>query len=67
MNEVLQPQVFQVCDLHIDSQIHVVNCFETMRFVKTVGNYEDIYTNTISSETAKMFKQIDELRKNKVR
>ena len=56
----------QICHLQIDSQIHTVKCFETMRFVKSIGNYEEIYTNKISSETAKMWKKIDEFRKNKL-
>ena len=33
-----------------------------MRFVTTVGNYEEIFTN--KNDTAKMLKQIDDGRKN---
>jgi hypothetical protein len=37
-----------------------------MRFVPTVGKYEEIFSNKISKDTAKMLKQIDDLRKNQL-
>ena len=60
------PKPCQVCLLHVDSQSHAVRCLETMRSVRTVGNYEEIFGNSISNDTAKMLKQIDDVRKNKL-
>ena len=60
------PRPCQICLLHVDSQSHAVRCFETMRFVTTVGNYQEIFGNKISDDTANMLKQIDDVRNNKL-
>ena len=38
---------------------------DKMRFVTTVSNYEEFFTNKISNDTVKMFKQIDDGRRRK--
>ena len=53
-----------ICRLHIDSQKHAVNCVETMKNVKKNGNYNEIFTNNISSDTAAMLLQIMEFRED---
>ena len=52
--------------MHVDSQNHAVNCFETMKNVKVRGNYDEIFTNSISVETAAMLEKILEFRENKL-
>ena len=59
-------QMCKMCSLFPDSQTHSVNCLETMKHVRTKGNYEEIFTNNISRETAIMITQIVEVRKNKL-
>ena len=52
-----------VCKLHTDSLSHAVNCIETLKRVKTRGNWQEIYTENISIETAIMLSEISEIRK----
>ena len=59
-NEVAKP--CQICRMHTDSQAHSVVCNETMKLVKTRGNYCEIFTNNISSATAKMLEEIVNIR-----
>ena len=47
----------------IDSLSHAVNCFETLKRVKTRGNWLEIYTENISVETAMILSEISEIRK----
>ena len=56
----------KMCSFHRDSQSHSVNCYETMSNVKSKGNYNEIFANKISKETACMLEQIMETRKNKL-
>ena len=63
-NQIVKP--CQICKMHMDSQAHSIVCVETMRHVKHRGNYEEIFTNNISSETANMLQEILEYRKNKL-
>ena len=53
----------KMCGLHTDCQIHSTNCKETMRKVRVHGNYNEIYTDNISKNTALMLQQILEVRK----
>ena len=55
----------KICGMHIDCQMHSVNCYDTMSKVKTKGNYNEIYFNNISRETAKMLEDIMKIRKKK--
>ena len=52
----------KICLFHTDSQGHSVRCAETLKEVKTVGKYDEIFTNNISKETAVMLKEIQEYR-----
>ena len=52
----------KICLFHTDSQGHSVRCAETLKKVKTVGKYDEIFTNNISKETAQMLKEIEEYR-----
>ena len=56
----------KMCFFHRDSQSHSVNCNETMRNVKSKGNYNEIFANKVSKETARMLEEILETRKNKL-
>ena len=60
------PVPCKICCMHVDSQNHAVNCFETMKNVKVRGNYDEIFTNSISVETAAMLEKILEFRENKL-
>ena len=53
----------KMCGLHTDCQTHSTNCKETMRKVRVHGNYNEIYTDNISKNTALMLQQILEVRK----
>ena len=57
----------KLCHLHVDSQNHAINCEEVRKSVKQkTGNYQEIFTHNISSETATMLEEIMKLRKNKL-
>ena len=60
------PSPCKICGMHVDSQSHSVICFETIKNVKTLGNYNEIFLNNISRETAIMLEEITEIRKNKI-
>ena len=59
-------QPCRMCYLFRDSQLHAVNCYETMKHVSNKGNIDEVYTNNISRETAIMITQIAQARKNKL-
>ena len=59
-------QPLKMRNLFLDSQLHGVNCYETMKNVKIKGNLQEIYTNNNSHETGIMITQIMEARKNKL-
>ena len=59
-------QPCKMCHLFKDSQVHAVNCNETMKHVSKNGNIDEVYTNNISRETAIMITQIEKARKNKL-
>ena len=63
-NQLVKP--CQICKLHTDSQSHSMVCVETMRNVRNKGNYSEIFTNDISSDTAKMLQQVTAYRENKL-
>ena len=56
----------KMCGLHVDSQTHAVNCQEILNSVKVTGNYQEIFTDNISRETAKMLEMMSKLRKDKL-
>ena len=56
----------QICQLHVDSQTHSVNCSLTMKHVRTQGNYNEIFSSNISIETATMLQQIVAYRDKKL-
>ena len=56
----------KICNMHVDSQNHAVNCIETMKNVKETGKYDEIFTNNISAGTAVMLEKILEFRENKL-
>ena len=56
----------KICNLHIDSQAHGVNCPEVLKNVNKTGNYQEIFTDNISSDTATMLEAIMKYRKNKL-
>ena len=58
------PKPFQVCRSHIDCQEHSVNCAETMKNVNKKGKYDEIFSSSISSDTAIMLEQILRNREN---
>ena len=51
-----------MCHLHRDCQAHSVSCQETMKNVRTRGNYNEIFSNSISENTAIMIEEIIETR-----
>ena len=59
-------QQCRMCSLFPDLQSHSVNCYETMKNIRTKGKYEEIFNKNISRETALMVTQILEVRKNKL-
>ena len=56
----------RMCYQFRDSQVHAINCFETMKHVSTKGNINEVYTSNISRETAIMITHIAKVRKNKL-
>ena len=54
----------RICKSHSDCQTHSVSCQLTLKSVKARGNYSEIFSNNISSNTAKMLEEITEVRKN---
>ena len=56
----------KICLLHSDCQAHSVTCHETLKGVTKKGNYKEIFTNKISTDTAIMLHEITEARKNKL-
>ena len=50
----------KICLFHTDSQGHSVRCAETLKKGKTVGKYDEIFTNNISKKTTIMLKEIQE-------
>ena len=50
----------------MESQTHCENCSITMTNVRTKGNYNEIFLNNISSETAMMLQQVVAYRDNKL-
>ena len=48
----------KMCGLHVDSQTHAVNCQEILNSVKVTGNYQEIFTDNISRETATMLEKM---------
>ena len=60
------PKPCQICHLHVDCQKHAISCVETLKHVENIGDYEEIFSKNISSDTAKMLKQIEEFRTNKL-
>ena len=57
---------FQISNFHTDCQAHSVVCTETMKNVKSKGNYQEIFKPNISKETAVMLEEILKFRKNKL-
>ena len=55
-----------MCYQFRDSQVHAINCFETMKHVSTKGNINEVYTSNISRETAIIITHIAKVRKNKL-
>ena len=51
-----------VCKTHTDCFSHALNCHEILKHVKSRGDFTEIYTNNISCETAKMLKEISDIR-----
>ena len=58
------PKPCQVCRSHVDCQEHSVNCAETMKNVNKKGKYDEIFSSSISSDTAIMLEQILRNREN---
>ena len=56
----------RMCYQFRDSQVHAINCFETMKHVSTKGNINEVYTSNISRETAIIITHIAKVRKNKL-
>ena len=56
----------RICLLHSDCQAHSVKCYETLKSVTKKGNYTEIFSNRISTDTAIMLHEITEARKNKM-
>ena len=46
------------------SQIHSIQCVDLMKNIKNKGNYNEIFTNNISYETAAMLMEITDFREN---
>ena len=59
------PLPCKICRMDIDSQSHSVICFLTIKDIKQKGNYEEIFLNKISKDTAVMLGKIMEIRKKK--
>ena len=51
--------------MDVDSQAHSVICFLTIKDGSRKGNYDEIFLNNISRETAIMLEEIMEIRKKK--
>ena len=56
----------RICLMHGDSQAHSVEYYETLKSVTKKGNYKEIFSNRISTDTAIMLHEISEARKNKL-
>lgn len=54
----------KMCGMHRDCQAHSQQCYETMKNVKHIGKYEEIFTNKISTETAEMLEDIKNARED---
>ena len=54
----------KMCGMQKDCQAHSQNCHETMKNVKNIGKYDEIFTDTISKETAEMLEEIKSVREN---
>ena len=53
----------RICKSHSDCQTHSVSCQLTLKSVKARGNYSEIFSNNISSNTSKILEEITEVRK----
>ena len=62
-NRSILPIPCRMCHLHRDCQAHSVSCQETMNNIRTRGNYNEIFSNSISEDTAIMIEEILETRR----
>ena len=58
-----EPLPCRICGMHLDSQSHSVKCEMTVKKFNYKGDYNEIFHNNITKETAIFLEQLIEFRK----